>query len=126
MANDPLLASIIADGFHLPDAFLRVVTRAKGLERLVLVSDAAFLAGSDPGIATWGETSVEIHADGHLSVAGTEFLAGAGHLLDRCIARFIAATGLPTRQSSSARVPRRACSACRHPCTSSSSVSRHA
>lgn len=96
MADDRLLASIIADGFHLPDAFLRVVARTKGRERLVLVSDAAFLAGSDPGIAKWGETSVEIHADGHLSVAGTEFLAGAGHLLDRCIARFVAATGVPT------------------------------
>jgi N-acetylglucosamine-6-phosphate deacetylase len=99
MADDRLSASIIADGFHLPDAFLRVVARTKGLERLVLVSDAAFLAGSDPGIARWGETSVEIHADGHLSVAGTEFLAGAGHLLDRCIARFIAATGIPTNEA---------------------------
>jgi N-acetylglucosamine-6-phosphate deacetylase len=99
LADDRLCASIIADGFHLPDAVLRVAARAKGLQRLVLVSDAAFLAGSSPGIARWGDTAVEVHADGHLSVAGTEFLAGAGHLLDRCVARFVAATGTPVREA---------------------------
>lgn len=93
LADDRLAASIIADGFHLPDDVLRVFSRAKGMERLILVSDAAFLAGSAPGVRTWGDISVEVHADGHLSLAGTEFLAGAGHLLDRCIARFAAAAG---------------------------------
>lgn len=93
LGADALNASIIADGFHLPDAVLRVFARAKGLDRLILISDAAFLAGSPPGLRRWGDISVEIHSDGHLSLAGTEFLAGAGHLLDRCIARFIAATG---------------------------------
>ncbi len=99
LGDDRLCASIIADGFHLPDAFLRVATRAKGMQRLVLVSDAAFLAGSSPGISRWGDIAVEVHADGHLSVAGTEFLAGAGHLLDRCIARFVAATGIPVQDA---------------------------
>lgn len=93
LGADELQASIIADGFHLPDAVMRSFARAKGLDRLVLVSDVAFLAGSAPGIRTWGDVAVEIHADGHLSLAGTEFLAGAGHLLDRDVARFMAATG---------------------------------
>jgi len=93
LGEDRLNASIIADGFHLPDAVLRVFSRAKGMGRLILVSDAAFLAGSPPGVRSWGDISVEINPDGHLSLAGTEFLAGAGHLLDRCVARFAAATG---------------------------------
>jgi len=93
LGADELQASIIADGFHLPDAVMRSLARAKGLDRLLLVSDVAFLAGSAPGIRTWGDVAVEIHADGHLSLAGTEFLAGAGHLLDRDIARFMATTG---------------------------------
>ena len=63
------------------------------MSRLILVSDVAFLAGSAPGIRQWGNMRVEVHADGHIGLAGTEFLAGAGHLLDRCIVRFIAATG---------------------------------
>jgi N-acetylglucosamine-6-phosphate deacetylase len=93
LGADALCASIIADGFHLPDAVMRSFARAKGLDRLVLVSDAAFLAGSAPGIRPWGDIAVEVHADGHLSLAGTEFLAGAGHLLDHDIARFMTATG---------------------------------
>lgn len=93
LGADELRASIIADGFHLPDAVMRSFARAKGLDRLVLVSDVAFLAGSAPGIRTWGDVAVEVHADGHLSLAGTQFLAGAGHLLDRDIARFMTATG---------------------------------
>lgn len=93
LAADELSASVIADGFHLPDDVLRVFSRAKGLERLILISDAAYLAGAPPGRKTWGDISVEVHADGHLSLLGTEYLAGAGHLLDRGIARFAAATG---------------------------------
>jgi N-acetylglucosamine-6-phosphate deacetylase len=93
LGADELCASIIADGFHLPDAVMRSFARAKGLDRLVLVSDVAFLAGSAPGVRPWGDIAVEVHGDGHLSLAGTEFLAGAGHLLDRDIARFMAATG---------------------------------
>jgi N-acetylglucosamine-6-phosphate deacetylase len=93
LGADELCASVIADGFHLPDAVMRSFARAKGLDRLVLVSDVAFLAGSAPGVRPWGDIAVEVHADGHLSLAGTEFLAGAGHLLDRDIARFMTATG---------------------------------
>jgi len=99
LGDDRLAASIIADGFHLPDSILRVFARAKGSERLILVSDVAFLAGNSPGIHSWGDVRVEVHPDGHLGLAGTEFLAGAGHLLDRCVARFVAATGTPVQQT---------------------------
>ncbi len=92
LAEDRLSASIIADGFHLPDDVLKTFARAKGLERLILVSDVAFLAGSPPGVYNWGDIEVEVNRDGHLSLKGTEFLAGAGHLLDRSIARFAEAT----------------------------------
>ena len=92
LAEDRLSASVIADGFHLPDDVLKVFARAKGLDRLILVSDVAFLAGSPPGTYNWGDIVVEVNPDGHLSLKGTEFLAGAGHLLDRCVARFAEAT----------------------------------
>jgi N-acetylglucosamine-6-phosphate deacetylase len=99
LGADELSASIIADGFHLPPSVMRTMARAKGLDRIVLISDAAFLAGAPPGIRRWGETVVEVHADGHLGVAGTEFLAGAGHLLDHDIACFCAATGVPVAEA---------------------------
>lgn len=93
LAADELTASIICDGFHLPSSVVKVFARAKGLERLVLVSDAALLAGSKPGVYKWGRIDVEVHPDGHLGLAGTEFLAGAAHLFDWDIPRFMAFAG---------------------------------
>ena len=36
---------------------------------------------------------VEVFDDGHVGLAGTSYLAGAGHLLDRDIANFVNSTG---------------------------------
>jgi N-acetylglucosamine-6-phosphate deacetylase len=91
LADDRLCAGLIADGYHLPPAVVKVMWRAKGPRRTVLASDAATMGGKEPGMYQWGSVDVEVHGDGHLGLAGTEYLAGAGHLLDRCIAQFIKA-----------------------------------
>lgn len=95
MTDDRLMASIVADGYHLPAAAMKAIVRAKGPERLILVSDATVLGGSNPGTYKWGNVDVEVYLDGHLGLAGTEFLAGAGHLLDRGIAQVVATAGIP-------------------------------
>ncbi|MFC3703599.1 N-acetylglucosamine-6-phosphate deacetylase [Devosia honganensis] len=95
LANDRLTASFIADGHHLPAATLKAMLRAKTLDNAILVSDAAALGGQKPGLyrsPIGGE--VEVSPDGRLGVAGTPYLAGAGHLLDRNIAHAIEAAGL--------------------------------
>ncbi len=94
LAQDDLWASIICDGFHLPDSVVKVFHRAKGLSRLILVSDAALLGGKAPGIYKWGQIDVEVFPDGHLGLPGTSFLAGAAHLLDWDIAHCQRFTGL--------------------------------
>ncbi|MGE0075472.1 MAG: N-acetylglucosamine-6-phosphate deacetylase [Sphaerochaetaceae bacterium] len=99
LADEHTWAGIIADGYHLPDSVLKVFAKAKGLDRIVLVSDVAFLGGYDPGRYNWGNIAVEVYPDGHLGLADTPFLAGAGHLLDTCIPRFAAAAGIPLAQS---------------------------
>lgn len=93
LAEDRLNASIIADGFHLPESVLKVFSRAKGLNRLILVSDVAPIGGKAPGVYRWGNIEIEIHDDQHIGLRGTPFLAGAGHLLNRDIAVFCRATG---------------------------------
>ncbi len=93
LAADELTAGVISDGFHLPPAVVKTFARAKGRDRLVLVSDAAFIAGGEPGVYKWGNMQVELHPDGHLGLYGTPYLAGAGHLLDRCLAQFMNFTG---------------------------------
>jgi N-acetylglucosamine-6-phosphate deacetylase len=94
LAEDRLLAGTISDGFHLPDAVLKVFTRAKGLQRMILVSDVAHLAGFKPGIYRRGNIEVQVFEDGHLGLPSSEILAGAAHLLDWDIPHFAAVTGL--------------------------------
>lgn len=95
LAEDRLVAGLIPDGFHLPPPVMRVFARAKGLERIFLVSDAGSCAGLPPGRYRWDRIEVEVCADGHLALAGTSLLAGAGHLLDWGLPRFAAAAGIP-------------------------------
>jgi N-acetylglucosamine-6-phosphate deacetylase len=93
LAEDRLMAGIICDGFHLPKSVVQVFTRAKSLDRLILVSDAAYLGGLKPGLYQWNEVEVQVFDDGHLGLPGTESLAGAAHLLDWDIPRFVEFTG---------------------------------
>jgi len=99
LAADELRAGIICDGYHLPGSVVKVFARAKGLERLILVSDVALLGGYSPGIYKWGDLDVEVFKDGHLGLPGTTVLAGAAHLLDWDIARFMEFTGCTLLQA---------------------------
>lgn len=78
LADDRLWASVIADGFHLPAAFLKVARKVKG-DRLILVSDAVSLGGMPPGNydAPVGGR-VTLTAQGRLHLAGQPaLLAGS-------------------------------------------------
>lgn len=81
LAEDRLYASVIADLEHVPPAMLRVVARAKGAERLILVSDSVFLAGMKPGRYTMFGSEVELKRSGRVCLAGTELLAGSSLML---------------------------------------------
>jgi len=72
-AEDRLSASLIADGHHLGPEVLRVLARAKGPERTILVSDAGWLAGLPPGnYGAW-----DVDPSGKIVVAGAPYLAGS-------------------------------------------------
>lgn len=49
LANDELTASLIADGYHLPESFLKTVLKTK-INRTVLVSDSTMFAGMASGV----------------------------------------------------------------------------
>jgi N-acetylglucosamine-6-phosphate deacetylase len=93
LACDELCAGIIADGFHLPASVVKVVSRVKGLSRIVLVSDVAPPGGNPAGVHKWNAIDVEVFPDGHLGLFGTPFLAGAGHLLDWTVPHFMGFSG---------------------------------
>lgn len=81
LAEDRLAAGFIADGIHLPAAFLKTALRAKGPLRSVLVTDAAVPAGAPPGRYQFGEQEVELRPDHHVVLAGTNQLAGSSLLM---------------------------------------------
>lgn len=86
LADDRLTATLIADGHHLPASVLQTMLRAKGLERVLLVSDITAMAGMPPGIYPSGLGQVEVLDDGRLVVAGQRtLLAGASRDLLYCV-----------------------------------------
>jgi N-acetylglucosamine-6-phosphate deacetylase len=88
-ACDALSATFIADGHHLDWTILRVLAKAKGPTRTILISDASPLAGLPPG--TYGEWAVD--PSGKIVVAGTPYLAGSNRGLEDGIRRLLLATG---------------------------------
>ena len=96
LAEDQLTATIIADGHHLPSAVVKCIARCKGPERLVLVSDAVSLGGCPPGVYDQGRHKVL--ESGSIVLAGTPYLAGAGHLLDVCLGVALHSTGWSMRE----------------------------
>ncbi len=88
-AEDALSASLICDGHHLTPDVTRVLARAKGADRLILVSDHSPLAGMPVG--TYGAWAVD--ASGKIVVAGTPYLAGSNQDLPAGVANLIKATG---------------------------------
>ena len=98
LSSPSLYCGVIADGFHIPRNALDVFYKAKGNENFILVSDVAFLGGMKSGKYKWGAIDVEVFDDGHIGLVGTPYLAGAGHLLDTCIAHMIEVVKAPLHE----------------------------
>jgi N-acetylglucosamine-6-phosphate deacetylase len=79
LAEDRLTACFIADGHHLPVDTLKVMLRAKGIDRSVLVSDVIALGGMPAGIYEIGDDPPsEVTPDERVVNAyGPRFLMGA-------------------------------------------------
>jgi N-acetylglucosamine-6-phosphate deacetylase len=99
LAEDRLTSMFIADGHHLPSDTLKVMLRAKGLDKAVLVSDLVALGGMPPGFyeASVGGL-VELTPDGRLRLPGTPFLAGSAVPLKDSVS-FLATTYLSLSDS---------------------------
>jgi N-acetylglucosamine-6-phosphate deacetylase len=94
LGEDRLMASFIVDGIHLDRSFLIVAVRAKGVERSVLVTDAAPPAGARPGRYHLGEQEVDLTPEGRVTLAGTDRLAGSALHMDRGIENLVKLAGL--------------------------------
>ena len=95
LADDRLMISIIADGFHLPPEILQVFFNAKGYENIILISDMTGFAGLPPGqykIKT-GEI-IEKTPDGNLEFSGqVGGLYGSASTLSKGVGHIMKVTG---------------------------------
>jgi N-acetylglucosamine-6-phosphate deacetylase len=95
LAEDGLAASFIADGIHLPPHALKVMLRAKGAARCLLVTDATAAAAAPAGCYAFAGMAIERFADGSVRVPGGRSLAGSSLCLDQAV-RTLAAWGIAT------------------------------
>ena len=85
LARDELHASFIADGIHIPPHALKVLLRAKGLSRSVLITDATAAAATQPGLYPFAGMTVQRSSDGSVRVPGSAALAGSALCLDQAV-----------------------------------------
>ena len=89
-----LAASFIVDQHHLPAEFLSRALHAKGVERCLLVTDAAAPEMGPPGPYVLGGVAVELKEDGRVVLRGGTRLAGSSLRMDHAMGNVMARAGL--------------------------------
>lgn len=93
LAEDRLTAGFIADGLHVPAAFLKVACRAKGPARRFAVTDVVWLAGTRPGRYQLMDREVELTSDDRVVLVGKNaaerILAGSGMPMHKAVANLV-------------------------------------
>jgi len=84
MDSPQIYAELIADGFHVLPPLMRLLIKAKGIDRISIVSDAVPLAGMPAGTEMdW--CGLHIGTDGEISILPDRRPAGAYKLLNRSL-----------------------------------------
>ena len=87
LVDDRLTVSLIADGVHAHPAALNLALRAKGADRIALVTDAVAAAGAPAG--TYALGGAPIVSDGQSARRPDGTLAGSTLTLDHAVALMI-------------------------------------
>ena len=97
LASDDLTAMLIADGHHLTDEFLKAVIRAKGIDRVIITSDASPVAGMPPGKYQALGNEIVIETNGRLHNPKKGCLVGSSATMLQCM-NYLASLGFVTRE----------------------------
>jgi len=99
---DDVYTEIITDGVHLSDAMIRLIAKAKGPDRVMVITDAMCAAGCQDGIYSLGGLRVKVER-GRATLADVPYdpkavvsnVAGSVALFHECFRRFVRVTGWP-------------------------------
>lgn len=89
---DEITAEVIADNIHIHPAVIKLLVRAKGVERTVLMTDAIRAAGMSDGTYDLGGQLVTVKES--VARIATGSLAGSTLTMDRAVRNAMAAAGL--------------------------------
>jgi len=93
LTTDGVMVQIIADGLHLHPATLALVVRCKGVDEVLLITDAIAGAGLPDGEYTMGPQRVIVRNGEARTPAGN--LAGSTLTLERAVANMVRLVGVP-------------------------------
>ena len=92
MACDDLTAMIITDGQHLPKELIKCIIRCKGVDRVIVTSDAVSVAGLPPGRYPCWENDAVLEPNGRFHNPVKGCLIGSTFCVRQC-AEFLASLG---------------------------------
>ena len=106
MLADDVFVEIITDGVHLSDPMIQLIARAKGPDRVMVITDAMCAAGCPDGIYSLGGLRVNV-ANGKATLADVPYdpkavvsnVAGSVALFCDCFRRFVRVTGWPMEEA---------------------------
>jgi N-acetylglucosamine-6-phosphate deacetylase len=91
LTDDRVAVGLIADGLHAHPAALKLALRAKGADRIVLVTDAVAAAGAPPG--SYQLSGIPIVSDGESARLRDGTLAGSTLTMDRAVRAMVSLGG---------------------------------
>ena len=97
LEDDGVTAGLIVDGHHVHPAVIRIALKAKGHERLMLVTDAMALTGTDGDHFVLQGRHIQRDGDRLVDAAGT--LAGSTLTMNAAVRNMIAQTGVDLRRA---------------------------
>ena len=94
LADDRLMISMIADGFHLLPEQIRVFYKAKGVDRTIITSDVTRYAGMRPGkyLNAEGDT-IQLTEDGAAIYVARNSLSGSASPISKGVGFVMKVTG---------------------------------
>ena len=106
MLADDVFVEIITDGVHLSDPMIRLIAKAKGPDRVMVITDAMCAAGEPDGIYSLGGLRVKVEK-GKATLADVPYdpkavvsnVAGSVALYPQCFKRYVKASGLPLEEA---------------------------
>ncbi len=97
MTDDRLYAQVICDGIHVHPAMVRLLIRAKGVGRVILITDSIRAAGLPDGEYDLGDGQIATVRDGIVRIPSGS-LAGSTLTMDAAVRNTIDFTGMSLQE----------------------------